>query len=152
MNTVINKIVRLSERDNLLNFLDQLEKIIYNQNIDVKTFIEKNAPFHISGEIIGFLGYVVDVRDTDLFSVRIKELKNDLKALPVIRLTISFEPGNAFVDYLAHLFRNEFGNPVIFDFIKDESILAGAIIEGESRIGKYLLSEYFETRKEIDGF
>lgn len=151
MDAVIEKVMRLDERDILLNFLEQLEQNLYDLKINVKTFIEKEAPFHAQEALIEYLGNVVETRDAETLSQKIESLCTVLKALPIVTLTVAFDPTDELVLHLSKVAKEEFSTHVLWDFIKDITITGGAVVEGNGRIEDYTIKKYFEDRFRVKG-
>ncbi|MEK7064365.1 MAG: F0F1 ATP synthase subunit delta [Patescibacteria group bacterium] len=71
------------------------------------------------------------------------KLKQAALAMPVVRLTLAFEPpGNWILEI-----RNWVGKAVVLDMAVDKSILGGAIVENRGKYGDYSLRKMIYNLK-----
>lgn len=149
MNTVLIKITSPTEAEILLNFLDQLEQNIHIQNKDVKQFIFENAPFHVAPELVGYLEIQPQNTDTTVLRQKILQLRDAIKAIPIVTLTIAFEPNEEFVYSLNQKAGELLGRKVFFELQYDATIIGGAQVEGNGKITKHTFKEYFAHRGQV---
>ncbi len=71
-----------------------------------------------------------------------------LKSLPVVTVTLAYEPGSSFVARLNTQISETLGKKVLLDITVDKDILGGARFEYGGRVGDYTLEE---RAKEVVG-
>jgi F0F1-type ATP synthase delta subunit len=71
-------------------------------------------------------------------------LRKHLLSLPVVKLTIAFEPNQRLVDKLATFFSSIGRENVIFDILVDRNIVAGAVLEVNGAYRDYSVSKQID--------
>lgn len=139
------KIYTNDERKSLAEFLEEFQRVCFNENIDLADFVDKKAPPKIKEELTA---YLIKTHGTDrqAISDKTRALEIELKNVPVIHVTIAYD-----IDYegyvrLTGFIRSTMQETVFVEFLKNEKIGGGAIIEGKERIGTYTLMEYFDSK------
>lgn len=151
MNEILKQISTVSERDELIEFLNLLEQKIFNTNISLAEFIDDNAPVRLKVAIKEFLlAESTQGQEEKIFS-KSKEIENGLVVIPTITLTIANDPTDETVEIVRQYLKST-GKPVLVEFIKDKSLIGGAVIENNGRVFEYSLRNYFEKRREAHGF
>ena len=148
MNTVIENIKTVVERNILLNFLDQFNQIIYNIDMDVKSFIINNSQPQNHDSLFKYLGNDMESRNVESLLLKSKELEKELLVTDVITLTVAIPPTSELVSTVSDWLRETTGNSVFLDFKIEKDLIGGAVIETGERIKDYSVKEYFKKRKE----
>lgn len=154
MNDLKNAIFTTFERTELLTFLDQFDQIIYKSGIDVKSYIkEKVSEKYQSVVNVYLLTESVDSSDT---FAKVKELRDQLIGMKAITITLPFQPDEKKTQNICQIARTITKMPVIIEILVDKSLMGGAIIEGDGRIGEYSFRQYFDKKlnheRRQDGF
>lgn len=142
MNSINQVVLTIFERDKVINFLDQLDQIIYKSGTDVKNQISEN----FTGELQTTIAQVLLQAgiDPENLARQSRLLKEEIEALPVITLTTPIVVDEEKALALTLKAREITGKPVILNFNKDTSLIGGAIVEGSGRIGEYSFRRYFQ--------
>lgn len=69
----------------------------------------------------------------------VEEIIKELKAVPQVRVTLAFEPDDAFTAKLNEEISNQAGQKVILDFLINHHIVAGVVVEYKGKIRDYSL-------------
>ncbi len=144
MKDIKELILTVFELNKVLTFLDQFDQIIYKPEIDVKNFISQ----YFTGEEFDaisqrLLGGGLNV-DT-LFS-QSKMLSEELRGLPVVTLTLPMVVEQQMATSICLKARQITGTPVVIDLKHDASIIGGAVVEGNGRVGEYSFRRYFSQK------
>jgi hypothetical protein len=93
----------------------------------------------------------VALDDRDQLESYLNGLKKFLSFIPVLHLTLAYQPGNDEINQLAEWARTQTGKPVVLHLYHNSSLLGGAVITFE---GKYIdlslkkrLSTVYESKK-----
>lgn len=158
MITVKDVIYTIFERENLLKFLDQFDQIVFNSSIDVKSFIEENFPdiFDVSRKKIILEAIHNGEGNPDQLFSQSKAVREELKDMPVVTLTLPFRPDQNYSTEIAKRVREVAGTPVVVEILTDVTILGGAVIENSGKVGEYSFRHYFDKllkrKEEFHGF
>lgn len=71
----------------------------------------------------------------------LRELRSYLAALPVVKVTLAWQPSAGFIEKLNREISDEFGQKIILEVAVDRDILGGACFEYAGRVGDYSLEE-----------
>jgi len=146
MNTVIETINSVFERDKLLNFLDRFLQNIYNLNIDAKSMISTGLPQSTAESLIGYLGHELEVRDVEGILAKCIELEHALDQVPVVGLTITFEPSQEYVLQISDMLFKATKEKKFVSIKIDKSLIAGAVVEGNGAVFSETVKQYFERK------
>ena len=72
------------------------------------------------------------------------KLREDMQKIPVLPLTIAFEPKTQTLKMLSDWFALTMQKQVIFDIVVDQKIIAGATITFQGKFGDYSIRQQFE--------
>ncbi len=144
-NMITEKINTIEEKKQLASFLEEFQRVCFNEKITLEDFIESHASQNLKQEL---MAYLIQKNGTDrqAISEKVHLLIGELKDIPVIHLTLAFDADFEAKVRLTQFIRNTMKETVLVDFLKNEGIGGGAIIEGKERIGTYTLMEYFEAK------
>ncbi len=134
------------ERDYVLQFLDQFDQIIFNASINPKNFIFENLPAPMVEFIASFL--TQNGKSPEALLDQSKNLRKEIAGLPVIVLTVPFVVDQQITTAVIAKAREITGTPVLIEFKVDKTLIGGAVVEGDGRVGEYSFRRYFEKRKE----
>ena len=122
------------ERDSVVKFLDQFDQIIFDSKIDVKSWVEKNAPIEFSVESV----------DPEELFTKSKALRKDMMSLSTIGISVSMELDDSFIDKMSSWIFENTGKKVLLDIRNDKDLLGGAIVESGGYIFEHSFRSYFE--------
>jgi hypothetical protein len=156
MNSIKDVIATAFERDLLTQFLDQFDQIIFNSQFIVKNFIAEklsNDNFiaeKLQSPMAEFVcSYLTQSGEgSDALFVQSKRLRQEVAGLPVITLTVPFRVDQQIASGITAKAREVTGLPVLVELKIDKSLIGGAVVEGNGRVGEYSFRRYFEKRKE----
>ncbi len=135
-----------NDRDNLLDFLDTLEHAMHNMTIDLDQFLREKAPHALSSAIRAYLGEALFSRDTEAVRQKIKELKKEINLIPSVTITIAVAYDRNSLSDIFGKIRSIIGKQALIDIKVDPGIIGGAIVEGNGRITKSTVRQYFEAK------
>lgn len=146
MNDIVSLIMMPTDRDNLLDFLDTLEHAMHNMTIDLDQFLREKAPHALSSAIRAYVGEALFSRDTEVVRQKIKELKREINLIPVVTITIAVAYDRNSLSGIFGKIRSIIGKQALIDIKVDPRIIGGAIVEGNGRITKSTVRQYFEAK------
>ena len=76
----------------------------------------------------------------------VKKMQEELEAFKVVRLKMAFEPSEVFLEEVADILRNKFGDSYVVDVEVDRGIMAGVILEIEGQYRDLSLRKMFEDK------
>ncbi len=144
MNDIKELITTGFERDNVVNFLDQFDQIIFNSAIDVKSYIAQHVPPYLQLFLATFLTQT-GLSSDNLFA-QSKVLRAQVNSIPTITLTTPFVPDFEMARRIGTFARKTTGMPVLIDFNLDLTILGGAVVEGNGKVAEHSFRQYFEEK------
>lgn len=147
MNDLIRKISTIKEKDKVLTFLDSFEFAAFNPNMNLSDFINQNAPDFIEDEVLSYFKNELLLGQSEQVLQKIKELRKDLGSLSKVTLTIAQDPSEQTINVVKQHITNE-DKPVLIEFVKDPTIIGGAVIESNGSIFEHSFRDYFEKRRE----
>lgn len=151
MNDILSNIMMPNDRDIVLDFLERLEHALHNMTIDLEAFMQK-APFNLHSVMSAYFGDAITSRDTESVRQKAKELKKELNSIPTSVITIAVNYDRATLLELYSKIRLLVGKKMLIEFKVDPTIIAGAIIEGNGRITKDTVRDYFNEKGAVNGF
>lgn len=121
-------------------YLRQIEMHLYNANIDLTAQIGMILPHDVKERFLNVLhGAGIDSNDSQAMQVFLADLKNKMNSLPVMVLTIAYEPTEQDLkNYSSFVYTNA-GFQVVFDVRKDPSVIGGCKIEFNGKIADFTL-------------
>lgn len=129
--------------DGLLRFLDEITLI------QRSLFRDKGGPISLKARDFtssGILYIFEEVEktglepETDQKQMKfLKDLATFVKKLPVVKISIAFEPTNTFLMKLNSQISAAVGTKVILDVVINQYLIGGAVIEYNGKAGKYTL-------------
>ena len=135
---------RLNEQLNLI------ERSLFK---DKKGTISSKARDYLSGRIISIFEEIEKaglepIEDQKQLQF-IKDLVRYVRSLPVVKVTIAFEPTHSFIMKLNNQISASVGKKVILDTIIDEDVIGGAIFEHNGRISEQTLRTKLHDSLEV---
>jgi len=146
MNSIKDVIATTFERDSLTQFLDQFDQIIFNSQFIVKNFIAEKLQSPMAEFVCSYL--TQNGESPDALFAQSKRLRQEVAGLPVITLTVPFRVDQQIASGITAKAREVTGLPVLVELKIDKSLIGGAVVEGNGRVGEYSFRRYFEKRKE----
>jgi F0F1-type ATP synthase delta subunit len=146
MNSIKDVIATTFERDSLTQFLDQFDQIIFNSQFIVKNFIAEKLQSPLAEFVCSYL--TQSGEGSDALFAQSKRLRQEVAGLPVITLTVPFRVDQQIASGITAKAREVTGLPVLVELKIDKSLIGGAVVEGNGRVGEYSFRRYFEKRKE----
>jgi len=146
MNSIKDVIATAFERDLLTQFLDQFDQIIFNSQFIVKNFIAEKLQSPMAEFVCSYL--TQNGESPDALFAQSKRLRQEVAGLPVITLTVPFRVDQQIASGITAKAREVTGLPVLVELKIDKSLIGGAVVEGNGRVGEYSFRRYFEKRKE----
>jgi F0F1-type ATP synthase delta subunit len=120
--------------------LDYLATQIFNKNTDVKKLMKQIFPLETT-EKLDSVFQKNNINFYHLPSVEsfLKNLKQAIKALPVVGLTLAFTPNEELTKKISTWLSSRLANHVLINLTIKPEIMAGAIIEYKGRYKDYSL-------------
>lgn len=109
----------VDERRALLKELENFAAALYKPNFDMSRFKQLTSLLQKCG---------VNSQDVSVASGFIEDIRAQLDIMPVIEITLAFEPGSDFIKRLVAWFRQVLGEQILLHISTDKSILAGVRI------------------------
>jgi F0F1-type ATP synthase delta subunit len=146
MNTINVPITTVFERNSMLTFLDQFDQIIFNAQIDVKSWVNENAPAGIKVVILNyFTDEILASSPEELFG-KSKELRAHINGLDTIGISVPREIDKEFSEKLVALVKNTTQRSMLLDIKIDKALIAGAIIESNGFVMENSIRSFFDKR------
>lgn len=144
---MLARILTITDVGIYLDYFRKIEMILYNANINVAEELSLILPHDVKESFLSIVhGSGIDMRDSQALHLLILDMKNKIKGIPVMGLTVAYEPTEKDLrDFSSFLFTN-IGMQIVFHVVRDESLLGGCKIEFGGRIGDYTL------KKELDRY
>ena len=144
---LLARILTIADVGIYLEYLRKIEMILYNANINVAEELSVILPHDVKESFLSIVhGSGIDTKDSQALHLLILDIKNKIQAIPVMGLTLAYEPTEKDLrDFSSFLFTN-IGMQVVFHVVRDEGILGGCKIEFAGRIADYSL------KKELDQY
>ena len=148
MHSDLHKLIRTREEAfKMLSEIEMVSDALYQNNPDELNSILENKINKNLAE------YIKRSFETGIPKPEfLNETKESIKKMPVISLTISFDPSEGTLTKLTSWAENNLAERVIFDISKNESLVGGAIVISR---GNYLdlslrskIIDYFKNQKE----
>lgn len=145
MNNILNCILSPADREQLFDFLDEVERKTHNLHEDAVGFAA-TAPLGSAPFIQEIMGEAVAARDTVAVREKIKSLIEELKSVPTMRLTLANNYDRQNYALLVSKILAQIGRKVLIELAVDPKVIGGAIIEGNGRITDATIKEYFAQK------
>lgn len=140
-----NSVNTLSDMFRLFDQLEELKRLLFK---DKAGSISEKAGFSLPGNLAPIFK---DIQTSglepqgDLEQQRfLDSIIEYLKKLPVVSVTLAFEPTDSFVGKLKNEISTLCGSKVILDLVVNQYIMAGAIFEYKGRRKEYILKDKLE--------
>lgn len=146
MNTVIESIMTVNERDLLLNFLDQFDRIIFDSKIDMKSFVSQLQDAGTRDSLLSYFGEDLDNKNSEALFTKSKDLKEALRILKEV-VIVGTLPTDKAVGPVSVQLKSLTDIPVIIQYSTDESLVGGATVESRGFLVEHSFRNYFEKRK-----
>ena len=152
MNDILSSIMTLNDRDELLDFLDEIERAMHNMSVDLEQFLMQKAPHNLGQATGSYLGDSLFSRDTEVVRQKIKNLKKEMNLIPTVTITIAVAYDRNSLSDLFGKIRSLIGQQALIDIKVDPTIIGGAIVEGNGRLTKSTVKQYFDAKGGEYGF
>lgn len=86
----------------------------------------------------------IDSSDYDSLDKLLNSIKQDLKKIRILKMSLAIDPTNEIVDHLFNWVKKNLGEGIILDIDRDETILGGAIISFDGRYKDFSLKRNLE--------
>lgn len=125
-----------------LEYIRQIEMILYNVHLNIQDQMATILPHDVKERYLNAIHTSgLDIRDSKGVQLFLADLKNKLKAMPVMGLVLSYLPNEKDLrSYASFLFTN-LERQVVFDVRLDSSLIGGCLIEFNGRIADYSISK-----------
>lgn len=139
---LLNGILTIQDVRTYLEYVRQIEQLLYNVNIDFVQEVSNMLPHDVKEKLLNVLHVSkIDPKDSQSMQIFLADFRSKIKALPVMGLTVAYDPSEKDLrDYSSFLFTN-LGIQVVFHLIKDTSIVGGCKIEFNGRVMDYSLQK-----------
>lgn len=141
-----NSVNTLSDMFRLFDQLEELKRLLFK---DKTGSISEKAGFYMPGNLAPIFK---DIQTSglepqgDLQQQRfLDSIIDNLKKLPVVSVTLAFEPTDSFVGKLNNEISTLCGGKVLLDLVINQYIVAGAIFEYKGKRKEYILKDKLES-------
>jgi F0F1-type ATP synthase delta subunit len=148
MNTVIEAISTVIERNILVNFLYQLDYFAFKKGVSIKDFIVSNLPVKMREDVCKYFSQEIENGDFTALVTKGKSLIKEIETLPVITLSVIKNPSDEQIYSISNWIKENTGIKVLLNFVEVEDVVGGAIVESKGYVRDYTIRRYFEKRKE----
>lgn len=145
MRSIVEAIATPDERDNMLDFLDQLRERSFNLDFDVKSVL-KEVPQRAFPILIEIFENALK-QGRDMWMKEIDRAQEEIRTMQIVTMTTPIEPSLDLAWKVKEWFRREVGREVMIDFRVDKSLIGGAVIESSGYRTEFSFRQYFESRK-----
>lgn len=142
INSILVGILTVEDLRIHLEYIRQIEMILFNVQINIKEQMGVILPHDVKERYLHAIHSAgVDVQDSRGVQLFLADLKNKLKAMPVMGLVLSYLPNEKDLrSYAAFIFAN-MGRQVVFDVRLDSSLIGGCLLEFNGKVADYSVSK-----------
>lgn len=149
MKEIIEAITTKDERDALVNFLDQFDRLVFDARIDARRYISDSAPTKFRQLLESYFYVGGSPNDPESLFQKGKSLRREVPELEKIVLYSPVPLSEQFITSISEWYRTTAGKPVVIEVIQEEELIGGARVELNGYIVEYSIRDYFEKRKKI---
>lgn len=133
--------------DEVISKLEELKGYLYNKRIDLGKKMSEIFSYELKEKIMALSWQEqINLNDPDSFGAFLESLQNYVKHMPVVKITLAFEPNDKIVEEICAWFVEQYGKNVIVDVSLDSSIVAGAIIGFNAKERDYSLRTRIDNK------
>lgn len=147
MKEIIEAITTKEERDDLVNFLDQFDRLVFDARIDARRYISDLAPMKFRQLLEAYFYSEGGSIDPESLFQKGKSLRREVPELEKIVLYSPIALSEQFITSISEWYRTTAGKPVVIEVIQEEELVGGARVELNGYIVEYSLRDYFNKRK-----
>lgn len=115
--------------DEVIAKLEELRGNLYNKRIDLGKKMSELFSYELKEKIMSLSWQEqVNLNDPESFGAFLESLRNYVKHMPIVKITLAFEPTDKIVEAICSWFVEQYGKNVILDLYFDPKLVAGAMI------------------------
>lgn len=146
----------LSDRDTFLRGIEELINALYSISDASVSRLSHNAYSPAMLSCFEKILSQCNRQHPNVARETLSQIKKQVAMLPVIKITLAFEPASEFMQFISTFFTQAFRKKVILDYKINPNIKAGVIIETKGFYKDYSLSAmlekvFSEHREEVAG-
>ncbi len=131
-----------SYADEVVDHMDELKDSLYNKRIDLDKKMSQLFSFEMKEKIMAYSWQEqINLNDPESFGKFLLELRSYVKNMPVVKISIAFEPTDEMVKDISGWFIENYGKNVLVDLCFDKDLIAGAVIEFNQEIKDFSLKK-----------
>lgn len=133
-------IITVDDRNELIRALDA----VYENGLQDQSRVREKLNNDFSRRIIEIVLRTAQFIDPSQFLEQVSQLKKNLSLCRVFRITLAFNASESTIDRISSFVKEQFGEDVILEVLKDESIVGGSIVEFEGVYRDYSLNKMID--------
>jgi F0F1-type ATP synthase delta subunit len=134
-----------AQANDFLNRLSEVAKAAYQTNFDLEKVLTEQLGFKKKDLFIAILrDNKIQIESGPAVKAFLEELQEKIKSLPVLPLTLAFEPSEQTFKALSDWFELNLNKQLILDVSVDKKMIAGAAITFNGKFFDYSIRPRFE--------
>lgn len=115
--------------EEVLEKIDELKENLYNRRIDLDKKMGELFSYEMKEKIKSFAWQEqINLNDPESFGKFLSDIRTFIKNMPVVTISIAFQPDDEIVKQISEWFTEQYGKNVVLDLIFDKSLIGGAVI------------------------
>lgn len=134
-------------RNQFLSCLEELEGYLFNAKISIQNKAQEILPHFLLRAFLETLAdEKIEIADPLAVAHFVTGLKKELVNMPIVHLSLAFDPKEALLKKISDWFEIEFGKKVLLEISVEKSIVAGIIIEENGIHRDYSLKKILQYK------
>ena len=135
------------EAKEFLKSLDELLQELYKQSVDIEAILNNSFSHEKKEKILKLLPkYSIDVASSQQLQKFFAELKVTMQQIPVVTLTIAFDPKTSFIKILSSWITMHLKIQAFIDVSVNTQVVGGAIITYKGKYKDYTLKKVLHDK------
>ncbi len=148
---VFNSIYTVSELQLFYKEIDHIVSSLFSDSSSISDILEKSLSPEKKEVIINYLeNEHVDIKNPVLIQESLLKLKKEGDKIPVVNLTLAFEPTQSILKNMSLWFLRRIQKKVVLNITLERTVLGGAFISYDGKYKDYTiqtkLNKYFEKQ------
>lgn len=135
------------EASDYITALGTCHDLLFNSKHNPETVLNDTFPYEKKGKLLSLLEkYHITKTDSHLVQQFLQLLKEEIQKLPVVTLSIAFEPNDHTIASISDFFMLRIKRVVLLEIIVNEKIIGGTIITYKGVYKDYSVKKKLEDR------
>ncbi len=133
--------------EKIIESIDELKASLYNKRIDLDKKMGELFSHEMKEKIKAYsVQEQINLIDPESFGKFLTDLRNNIKNMPVVYLSIACETTDDMVKEISNWFVEHYGTQVLVDLKCDKSLIAGAVITFDGKEKDFSLKKKLSER------